>query len=368
MVLLALSTVFIGVAFAAPNGLKLRSLTPLPSSGRPKFTIGNNAVSWFADVQVGNQTFNLIVDTGSANTWIGSNKTFIPVPGNINTHQSFSLQYGGSYANGTQWIADVTVAGLKATNQSIGVASYWESFGVDGSDGILGLGCIGQTTDVVSNTPSVPTFLNNLKTQGLIEDEVLGVYLAPMPRGETYARNGEMTIGWIDHSRYDGEITWTGPAPKSDTGMLSSWVVPVEGVVSDGVQLQSYSGGSALFDTGVTHLFAPPDVFTEWLEKAGGTYNNTYYLSAFEKRPTATFGLKINGTNFELTPEQYLIPEHLYHVWDLPHDNIWSHISTAGPGNFFVGDAFLESFYTVYDTDNARIGFAPALHFHGNAA
>lgn len=45
--------------------------------------------------------------------------------------------------------------------------------------------------------------MNNLYAQGTIEQEVLGVYFAPLGRGEAYAINGELTsafpilrLGW----------------------------------------------------------------------------------------------------------------------------------------------------------------------------
>jgi len=203
-----------------------------------------------------------------------------------------------------------------------------------------------------------------MKAQGLIADQILGVHGKQLQRGETYAESGELSVGWVDEMWYEGNITWSGPTPNAgpDGSLSGAWVVPVEGLVSNGKPLESYEPMPyVLFDTGVTHLFCPPSPFFEWLSIAGGEYDRTHFLSSFVTRPTATFGFKINGTVFELTPEQYLVPEvsrscvmssecngpltsvqHLYSVWNLPSDKIWSHISTAGPGNFYVGKAFLE--------------------------
>ena len=129
----------------------------------------------------------------------------------------------------------MSIAGLTALNQSVGVSSYERGYGAQGIDGILGLGGILQTSNTVSNRPLVPTWTNNLKAQGQIADEVLGVYCAPLQRGEEYAVNGELTIGWIDHSRYSGELTYAKTASRD--GQVSAWVVTIDAVTSNGAVL-----------------------------------------------------------------------------------------------------------------------------------
>ena len=68
---------------------------------------------------------------------------------------------------------------LVITNQSIGDAL--SSYGFQGFDGIIGLGPIDLTLGALSpdRNTTIPTIMNNLVSQGLIENQVLGVYFAP---------------------------------------------------------------------------------------------------------------------------------------------------------------------------------------------
>ena len=69
--------------------------------------------------------------------------------------------------------------GLVITNQSIGDALSFDSF--DGVDGIIGVGPVGLTQGTVTpdTNTMIPTVMNNLVSQRLVEKQVLGVYFAP---------------------------------------------------------------------------------------------------------------------------------------------------------------------------------------------
>ena len=70
-------------------------------------------------------------------------------------------------------------ANLVIKDQSLGSRIYSEGF--EGVNGILGVGPVELTRGTLSSDKSatVPTVMNNLLLQGLIEKEVLGVYFAP---------------------------------------------------------------------------------------------------------------------------------------------------------------------------------------------
>jgi hypothetical protein len=50
------------------------------SSSPVNVPVGTNAWNYFANVTVGGGVYNLLVDTGSANTWVGANKKYLPGP------------------------------------------------------------------------------------------------------------------------------------------------------------------------------------------------------------------------------------------------------------------------------------------------
>ena len=53
----------------------------------------------------------------------------------------------------------------------------------------------------------IPTVVQNLRTQGKISKEVIGVFFAPINANSS--TNGEITFGGTDSTRYTGDITYT---------------------------------------------------------------------------------------------------------------------------------------------------------------
>lgn len=68
---------------------------------------------------------------------------------------------------------------LVITNQSIGDALSYADF--EGVDGIVGVGPVDLTQGTLSPDTNalIPTVMNNLVSQGVIENQILGVYFAP---------------------------------------------------------------------------------------------------------------------------------------------------------------------------------------------
>lgn len=68
---------------------------------------------------------------------------------------------------------------LVITNQSIGDARFSAQF--EGVDGIVGVGPVDLTLATLfpDVKATVPTVMNNLVSQNLIKEQVLGVYFAP---------------------------------------------------------------------------------------------------------------------------------------------------------------------------------------------
>ncbi|KAG6885308.1 hypothetical protein C0992_005245 [Termitomyces sp. T32_za158] len=99
----------------------------------------NQAVDYIASVGVGSPatTYELIIDTGSSNTWIGAGKSYTPTSTSSETSDSVTVSYGSGIFTGIEYIDEITIApGLVIPRQSIGVAS--SSIGFSGTDGILG--------------------------------------------------------------------------------------------------------------------------------------------------------------------------------------------------------------------------------------
>jgi hypothetical protein len=113
---------------------------------------------------------------------------------------------GGSSVFGEEYTDTITLnSNLVITHQSIGVASASSASKMGGLDGILGLGPIDLTQDIVTNTYEVATVTDNLYAQNTISSEVLGVFFAPASSDDS---GGELTFGGCDASKITGDISY----------------------------------------------------------------------------------------------------------------------------------------------------------------
>jgi pepsin A len=131
---------------------------------------------------------------------------------------------------------------LVIDSQSIGVAS--DSTGLDGLDGLLGLGPVDLTEGTVSNANQVPTVTDNLYTQQTISSEVLGVFFAPASSEDS---SGELTFGGYDASKFTGSISY---APITSTSPASAYWGIDQSISYGTTTILSTTAG--IVDTGTT--------------------------------------------------------------------------------------------------------------------
>ncbi|KAJ6781256.1 hypothetical protein PWT90_08893 [Aphanocladium album] len=316
----------------------------------------NDDVSYVASVKIGNANWNLIVDTGSSNTWTGAQSSYVPHSTGSDTGGSVQVSYGSGQFSGEEYLDTVSYGGLTVKNQSIGSAT--SASGFNGVDGIFGLGPVGLTQGTVSNANTVPTFLDNLYKQGSIPSEVLGVYFSPENGSDTNDNNGELTLGGTDSSKYSGSINYV-PTLKSGSA-APYWGVSIASFNYGSTVLAS--GATGIVDTGTTLIYIPSSAYSKFLSAAGGKTDSSSGLAAFTKKPTSNFSIKIGSNTYTLTPDQYLVPAAQYSVFGLSSGKYYAWINNGGSSgvNTIIGQKFLEIYYSVYDTTNGRIGFAKA--------
>ena len=109
---------------------------------------------------------------------------------------------------GNEYSDTVTLGdGLVIPQQSICNASQFPNlFGIDG---ILGLGPVGLTRGTLQNAQAttIPTVTQNLYTQGVISQEVIGIFFPPTTVADEPAY-GQITFGGIDTWWTTGEIAY----------------------------------------------------------------------------------------------------------------------------------------------------------------
>jgi len=331
-----------------------KDLRRYKSAATSSGAVENDLVSYTAPIKVGSQTFDLIVDTGSSNTWVGANTKFSAGTTGKSTGKSVSVSYGSGSFSGTEYTDAVTFAGLTVSSQSIGVAST--SSGFSGVDGIFGVGPVGLTQGTVSGTSTVPTFLDNLFKQGQISTEVLGVSFKPESGSDQDDVNGELTLGGTDSSKYSGSITYT---PTLSSGSFAPyWGITVSSIKYGSTSVLGSNG--AIVDTGTTLIYIPTTGYNKFLSAAGGKTDSSSGLAKFMTKPTGNLVFSIGGTSFTLTPAQYLVPTAEYSLFGLSSNAYYSWVGDGGSSgvDFIVGQKFLENYYSVFDTTNGRVGFA----------
>lgn len=192
--------------------------------------------------------------------------------------------------------------------------------------------------------------MDTLYSEGQISQEVLGISFRPESGGDTDDVNGELTLGGTDSSKFTGSISYfPSPGPY--------WSVSVSSFTYG---TKSLGSGSGIVDTGTTLIYIPDGAFTQFSSATGGRIDKTGLIS-FSKKPTANFGVTINGKTYTLTPDQYLVPKVQYENLGLSSGRFYAWIGNGGKNsvNTIIGQKFLEYYYSIYDTKNARVGFAP---------
>ncbi|KAK7420549.1 hypothetical protein QQX98_002748 [Neonectria punicea] len=322
-------------------------------------SVTNDDVTYVAPVVIGGKTWNLIVDTGSSNTWCGAQTSCEATSTGKSTGGTVSVTYGSGSFSGKEYTDKVSFGGLSVASQSIGAAT--SASGFSGVDGIIGFGPVDLTEGTVSNVNTVPTFLDNLYGQGSISTEVLGVSFKPESGSDTSDTNGELTLGGTDSSKYTGSITYFSTLTSGSASAY--WGISIASFTYGTTTLASSATGivdTGIVDTGTTLIYIPTSAYNKFLSAAGGKTDSSSGLAVFTTKPTSNFGIKFGSTTYTLTPAQYLVPTAQYSYYGLTSGKYYAWINDGGSSgvNTIIGQKFLENYYSVYDTTNSRIGFA----------
>ncbi|KAF5366346.1 hypothetical protein D9757_011466 [Collybiopsis confluens] len=332
--------------------------TNQPFTKRQAQPVINEVVSYIASVGVGasNSQYQLIVDTGSSNTWVGASKSFASTSTSTNTGAQVSVSYGSGEFSGTEWTDKVTLSSsLVVTQQSIGVAS--SSSGFSGTDGILGIGPTDLTADTVNGASTVPTVVDNLFSQGTISQKVIGISFAPTTTDEV--TNGEIFFGGTDSAKFAGSVAYT---PR----VGDYWGIAQTVTYGSTTVLNNLQG---IVDTGTTLIYLTPNSFNSYIKATGAVFDDDtglYKLTTAQFSALKNLNFVIGGVAYSLTPNAQIFPRSLNTEIGGSASSIYLIVSDLGESlcaaeagfDFINGYAFLERFYSVYDTTNNRVGFA----------
>jgi cathepsin D len=323
---------------------------------------------YYGQISIGTppQCFKVCFDTGSSNLWVpGKNcrssactshtkfdcsKSSTCVP----STEPFSIQYGSGSLNGTI-DTDTVCFACTGTELCITEQQFAESTVEPGItfteakfDGILGM-----AYDSISED-HIPTPFTNLINQGKCNPGVFAFWLNR--NSKSGSDGGEMTLCGIDQSHYTGDINYAKVTRKA------YWQFQVDSVSVQGGDTYD-TNFQAIADTGTSLIVGPKDQ-VEKLNKAIGAIKTIEgeYMVECKKIPTMpNVNFVINGKTMTLTPDDYVVQiTELFETSCISGFMAMDIPPPAGP-LWILGDVFIGKYYTIFDRDNDRVGFADSV-------
>lgn len=367
-------------------------------------------------IEFGDQWFQVIVDTGSSDTWLAetgfscvtdtlapeteSNCDFGPLYTPSSTFsqiagENFNISYGdGEFLIGIVGTEDVTLANITVKGQEVAIVSeaYWEGDGI--TSGLTGLAYPALTSAFFGTNPANdnaavasdiaeynPIFTTMYK-QGLVAP----VFTLVLERGTA---TSTLAIGGLppgvssstDFATASIQIVNLIDDPFAST-QYSFYTIYPSGFTFEGAGRASYSTGSwpnpfdsapashaparggedtvgsdfpMIVDSGTTLLYLPSGLAAEVIRQYDPPGAFSEYFGADVVYCDATppaFGVTINGTTFQINATDLILQPAL-------EDNICiAGIQDGGEGPYILGDVFLKNVIAVYDVGASEMKFA----------
>jgi len=306
--------------------------------------------SYFAQVKLGNnkKPMWMLMDTGAGTSWVmGSSckSTACEKHGSFGptdsatykvTGETFSVAYGSGSVKGDKVTDTLSFAGMNFDFQ-FGVANETsDDFNHFPFDGILGLSMAGGETE---------NFMQVVKNSTQLPANIFCVYLSRAADGPNMS---EISFGVCNPDKYTGDITYTAVG-----NALGDWAVPLDGIAYDGLK-SGAAGKLAYIDTGTSYVFGPKDDVAAFHKNIPGSTADeagTTYKVPCDSNKDVTY--TFSNISYIISAKDWRgVPG----ADGTCISNIYGHEVVTGA--WLLGDVFLKNVYTVFDTDQKRIGFA----------
>ncbi|CAG8585379.1 7212_t:CDS:2 [Acaulospora morrowiae] len=346
---------------------KQRKFVTLPNSNYGKVALLTKNYEWLAAIDVGTpgQTLNLIVDSGSPETWLVTTSCESCTSGNfydpnesstfVYNGSEFAMTYiGGNGPKGYFGSDVVNIGGILVENQTMGLITY-SNILVD-SDGLLAIG-LSASSDYGSTT-----VFDNMISRGLISEPV---YTVKLIKDSQSNAGGEITFGEIDYSEIDGEITYSYLTEDEH------WQITVTNVYFDNIPLnlnQSVTYPVA-FDTGSQQIMIDGSITEYIISQIPGAA----FSMSTEIRDGADVSIYTVPCNTDTTlgPLEFVIEgrRFLMPIKDLILDPLDDDQDTCSFGitgcsshtvSWIFGAIFIKNYFVIFDqsTSPPRLGVA----------
>jgi hypothetical protein len=351
-----------GAAIAAVNNQQLvPAITPTaPNSLGLHVEI--NDVGYSATVQIGTppRDFLILMDSGSADFWVGGETCQSDTGGGCGNHQflgpqssssfldsnvPWNITYGTGAVSGNIVKDNVLLAGFKldglvfgtALTESVDFSSQQAPF-----DGLMGL----ARSDISNQgTPTAPEIL---KSQGLVAEAITSYKIS---RLSDNLNDGEITFGGLDATKFDAKTLVTVP----NVSQQGFWEAKMPSITVNGIDI-GLKGRSAIIDTGTTLIIAPP-LDAEAIHQAiPGAKSSEQGFFTVPCNLNASVAFTFGTTSFEIDARDLA-----FAPLDPGAQDCVSGISAGnfgGPTEWLVGDVFLKNAYFSHNVDKNTISLA----------
>ncbi|KAF7862730.1 hypothetical protein EAF04_007603 [Stromatinia cepivora] len=313
-----------------------------------------DAAEYLIPVNVGGQTLNLDLDTGSADLWVFSSLLGassrsghdIYTSSKSRTYKALSgytwdITYGdGSGASGVVGTDTVTIGRTTVTGQAVELANQVSSsFVSDSGDGLVGMAFSNINT---VSPEGQSTFFDNAASS--LNSPIFAAYLP-------VNADGAYDFGYTDSSKYTGSLTYT--QVSSDNGF---WEFPSTSY-KVGSAVHTMNGYTAIADTGTTLILMSDAVNSAYYAQVrGASYSNSaggYVFPCSATLPTLSF--KIGAT-------YVTIPSSLMNYGQASSSTCFGALQSSGGGTQNIyGDVFFNAYYVVFNQNGPSLGFAPSV-------
>lgn len=313
---------------------------------------------YFADISLGTppQVFKVVLDTGSSNLWVPSVKCtsiacFLHTQYDSSKSSSyaengteFAIQYGSGSVSGYLSNDVLSLGGLIIKDQGFGEATNEPglAFAFGKFDGILGLGY-----DSIAVQKTVPPVYNAIE-QGLLDEPKFSFFLAD----ESEDVGGIATFGGINEDYYEGDLVYLPVRRKA------YWEVKFD-ALSLGEDRTELNIG-AVIDTGTSLITLPSDLaeIINGIIGAEKSWSGQYTVDCDKRDVLPNLTFTFDGYDFEITPYDYILDLEGSCISTITAMDIPEPVGPLA----IIGDAFLRSYYSVYDIGNDAVGLAKAVH------
>jgi cathepsin D len=306
---------------------------------------------YFGEISLGTpaQTFKVIFDTGSSNLWVPSHKCWWSIA--CWTHHTYkssasssyypdgrelSITYGSGSIKGSLSVDAVTLAGLKAYNQTFGEVTSLNgaSFILAQFDGIMGMGF---RTISVNN---ISTVLESLHEQQQIREASFSFYLTK----EANLNGSALVLGGLNPKYYTGNLTYY---PLIST---TYWVIATDNFLVNSTFINITK---AILDTG-TSLIVGDSSYIDQINEIIGSVDSS--CNGLEILPNIT--INIGGDAYILTPRDYVMKVTVLGVSQCMSGFMGMAMPPQLKDAVILGDVFLKTYYTLFDMTNQRVALA----------